>query len=512
MAIKRNSTRLIVNTSAQYARTVINLILSLYSTRLILNALGVADYGVYTLIAGVVSMLSFMTNAMVTTTQRYLSYHQTKSNLFTLQRLFSNSVIMHFIFSFLVLAILEIIGLFLFNGFLNIIPERIPAAKVVYQCAIFMILTSFMTAPFQALLISHENIVYISVVQVLDGVVKVGIATALTIWGSDKLILYGYLMLIIYLLNLLAYSIYDFKKYKECVIPKIKYFDKAYLKSMGSFVGWQLYSTGCIIGRTQGTAIVLNKFFGTVVNASFGIALQVSGAMNFISSSLFLAINPQIIKAEGAGNREKMFQLAETASKFGFLLLAVLVVPVFFYIEPLLQIWLGRVPEWSILFCRVIIITALIDQMTLGLATANAAIGDIKNYSLVINSIKIITVAFLIVLLILKVSLQISIWIYAVMEMICAICRIPYLHRTGGLNIHEFISKVIFKLPIPLIIISGIYYSITFWNPPFWAFLGMSVIALFIYFLIIYYMSLEDNEKLLIKKFLYKIGLIRTSR
>ena len=215
----QNSTRLIVNTSAQYARTLINLVLSLYSTRVILSALGIQDYGVYTLIAGVVSMLAFMTNAMVSTTQRFMSFHQTKSNLEVQQRIFGNSVLMHIFFSLGVLILLEIVGLFLFDGFLNIAPERVPAAKIVYQCAITMILCSFITAPFKALLISHENLVYISIIDVLDGLMKVGVAFLLIYITHDKLILYGYLMIAIYVLNLIAFSVYDFRKYKECVIP-----------------------------------------------------------------------------------------------------------------------------------------------------------------------------------------------------------------------------------------------------------------------------------------------------
>ena len=184
--IKKNSTRVMVNTGAQYVRTVVNIILSLYSTRLILNTLGIEDYGLFTLVAGVVSMLSFMTNAMVTTTQRFLSYHQAKSSIEELRDVFSNSVLMHVMFAVVILIILEIAGLFLFDGFLNIEADRKGAAEIVYQCAVMMILTSFITAPFKALIISHENIVYISVIDILDGVLKVLVAIFLTSLVSTK--------------------------------------------------------------------------------------------------------------------------------------------------------------------------------------------------------------------------------------------------------------------------------------------------------------------------------------
>lgn len=503
----RNSTRLLVNTAAQYIRTIINIVLSLYSTRIILQALGIGDYGIYTLIAGVVSMLAFMTNAMVTTTQRFLSYHQTKSTLETQQEIFGNSLLMHLIFSILVLILLEAVGLFLFNGFLNIIPERIPAAKIVYQCAIAMILCSFITAPYKALLISHENLVYISIVDVLDGILKVVVAFLLLAIDSDKLILYGYLMISIYILNLVAFMVYDIRNYKECVIPKLRNFNKEYLKAMSSFVGWQIYSTGCVIGRTQGTAIILNKFFGTVINAAFGIALQVSGAVNFISSALVTAINPQIVKAEGSGNRKKMFELAEVASKFSFLLLAMVIIPISFILPDILKIWLDKFPEGSVLFCKVILYTALIDQITYGLISANQAIGNIGPYALTINTIKILTVPCLWILLMLGIDLKIAIWSYAVIELICALSRLPFLRHSGGLNIEHFINNVFVKIIFPSAFIVFGYTLLHNLVNNFYVYMIGIVPITIIYLFIIYNFSLNLQEKTILRGLIDKLYL-----
>ncbi|MBD5251063.1 MAG: hypothetical protein HDR83_04535 [Bacteroides sp.] len=498
MQIKKNSTRLIVNTGAQYARTLINLVLSLYSTRLILAALGLADYGIFTLIGGVVSMLAFMTNAMVTTTQRFMSYHQAKSDLETQQIIFGNSVLMHLAVSVAVLALLEIAGLFLFDGFLNIAPERLPAAKVVYQCTIAMILMSFITAPYKALIISHENIVYTSVVDVCDGVLKVGIAVMLTFMDADKLVTYGFLMLSIYVLNLLAYSIYDFRNYKECIMPRLRFFNREYVKSMSSFIGWQLYSTGCVLGRTQGTAIIINRFFGTVVNAAFGIALQLSGAVSFVSSALMLAINPQIVKAEGGGDRAKMFRLAEIASKFSYLLLAMIVIPIIFVLPEVLHLWLGEVPDYAVLFCSVILITGLVDMITTGLITSNQAIGNIGPYSLTINTIKLTTLPVLWLLLKFGVEIKIAIWCYAVIELICALSRLPFLKYSGGLNVGEFVKNVFLKIIAPTLFITlGCYALSTFQLIlPLYLLALIPIVA--IYCWIIYRFGLLANEQKII--------------
>ena len=494
--IKKNSTRVMVNTGAQYVRTVVNIILSLYSTRLILNTLGIEDYGLFTLVAGVVSMLSFMTNAMVTTTQRFLSYHQAKSSIEELRDVFSNSVLMHVMFAVVILIILEIAGLFLFDGFLNIEADRKGAAEIVYQCAVMMILTSFITAPFKALIISHENIVYISVIDILDGVLKVLVAIFLTYISYDKLIFYGFLMYSIYIINLLAFSVYDFRKYSECVMPRIRTLNYGVMKKMSSFVGWQLYSSGCIIGRTQGTAVILNKLFGTTINAAFGIALQISGSINFISNSLILAINPQIVKAEGAGDREKMFRLSEIASKFSFLLLSVLVIPLCIIMPDVLKLWLGsNVPENTVLFCRVILITALIDQITFGLGSANQAIGNIKEYALSINSLKIITLIPLYLLLISGVQIGLAIWTYPLFELLCALARLIFLHRSGGLVIKTFVRNVFYKVPVPFFFLLVCYGVCSYSEMPLLGVIGLGVIFSFLYLVIIYRFSLNNYEK-----------------
>ncbi|MDE7412465.1 MAG: hypothetical protein K2N05_01565 [Muribaculaceae bacterium] len=494
-----NSSRIIINTGAQYARSLINLVLSLYSTRLILHALGIDDYGIFTLIAGVVAMLAFMTNAMVTTTQRFMSYHQTKSTVEEQKKIFGCSVLMHIIFGIIIIILLEIVGTFLFDGFLNISSDRISAAKIVYQCAIVMIILSFISAPFKALLISYENIVYVSIIDVLDGVLKVVIAFILLNINQDKLILYGYLMVLIYLSDLFAFMIYDFRNYKTCVIPKLAYLNKGYIKSMGSFVVWQLYSTGCVIGRTQGVALVLNRFYGTVVNASFGIALQVSGAINFISSALVTAINPQIIKAEGSGNRAKMFRLAEVASKFSFLLLDMVVMPLLFCLPTILKFWLGEVPEDAVLFCRVILITGLVDQITYGLITTNQAIGNIRPYTLTVNTIKVLTVFALWALLILGVPIESAIWVYAVFELICALTRLPFMKYTGGLNIGQFIRNVFLKLTIPSFFLIAAYYGLHLYTHSFLIYVIGIIMITPIYFYFIFKFSLNNLEREIVK-------------
>ena len=456
-----NSTRIVVNTAVQYTRTAINLCLSLYSTRLILAALGADDYGIYTLIAGVVSLLSFVVNALVITTQRYISFYTGRGEKEKLKEVFANSLVIHLVLAVAVAVLIEVVGIFLFRGFFNIAPERMQAAYVVFHIVTVMLLVTFITAPFRALLIAHENIVYISIIDVMDGVLKLLAAMMIIHTSADRLILYAVCLCGIQLFNFSAFSIYDKSKYAECVFPRRSLLKRGYVKEISRFAGWTVYSVGCITGRTQGVSILLNKFFSTAVNGAFGIGLQVQGALSFLNSSVMNAMNPQVIKAEGAGGHKKMLRMAEMESKACFLLLSMVAIPCIFEMPLLLDVWLVKVPEHDVFFCRFIVLTAIIDQLTIGLGTANQATGNIKNYSLAVNSIKLFTIVPIAVGFIINRSLLLCMVVYALFEFICAMARLVFLRQSAGLSIRHFAVKVFAREIIPIVAVMLVSYGMT---------------------------------------------------
>lgn len=502
--------RLVFNTIAQYIKTIFNVLLSFYSTRLILSALGIEDYGVYSLIGGVVAMLSFLTNALLVTTQRFLSFNQGKNNIEKLKELFGNSLLLHFFIGVATIIILEAIFPFLFHGFLNVPSTKIESAKTIYHFVTVILFLTFISAPFNALLISHENIIYISILGIFDGIIKVGFAIWLYhIISNEKLILYGIFMCIVACYYLLSYAAYAFYKYEECVIPKFRNFKLTYVKELSSFAGWTIYSSGCMVGRTQGIAILLNKFFGTAINTAYGIGFQVTGMMSFLSSSLLNAVNPQIMRAEGTGNREKMLRLAEMASKFSFFLLAIIAVPCIFEMPLLLSTWLERVPDNAILFCRMALIASMCDQLTIGLGSANGAIGNIKEYSLVVNTIKLITLPFAYIFLKFGFSI-ISVAInYIAFETICSIFRLFFLAKTGGLSISGFMKRVFFKEIVPLaIIVLSSFIIVNIFSLPYRFLITLSISPI-LYLLSIYYYGLCIDEKNIINKIFRDIMMYR---
>ena len=445
----KDSNRIIVNTLAQYIRTILNMLLSLISVRLVLNILGESDYGIYMLVAGLVTMLSFITNSLVDSTQRFLSIHQGEKDIKALKNVFSNSLLLHIFIGLLVLIVLECLTPFLFDGFLNIPSERVDDAAILYQMVVVMVYISFVTAPFRALLVSRENIVYTSIIDVINGVLKVLLVLLLIYLPSDKLIDYGWIMLGISIFTLLAFALYTYAKYEECVLPRINDFDKKYLKDLGSFTGWLTYSSLCLTLRNQGLAIVLNKLRGTVINAAYGIGMQITGMVSFVSSSLGNAVAPQLIAAKGATDNQRMWFLAECQSKYSYLLLAMVGIPTMFVMQPLLELWLGEAPPNTMTFGCMFISAQIIDTLTSGLGTANRAIGKIGKYIFFTTTPKFLVLPAGWYILYLGLPM---IWVaifYVGIEAVCMYLRIPLLHKAEGFKATAFCKNVILKSLLP---------------------------------------------------------------
>lgn len=487
--------RVIFNTSAQYFKTFVNILFTLYSTRLILQSLGESDFGTYSLLAGVIAMLAFATNALASTTQRFLSYHQGKSNVEQQKGVFATSFYIHIALGLITAAVLLLIIPLLFNGFLNIPAERIDASKVTYCFVTLILLITFVTSPFRAVLISHENIIYLSTVDILDGSLKVVTALALSYVSKDKLIMYSVFLFSIHTINLLLIGGYCIIKYEECIIPTVKRVSKNYVTEISSFAGWNIYSVGCIMGRTQGVALVINKFFGTAVNAAYGLGFQIGGYVNFMSESLLNAIRPQIIRSEGEGNRPKVLLLSELASKYSFFLLSCLAVPCIVEMPTLLKLWLNEVPDYAVLFCRMVLMASIVDSITIGLGVANQAIGDVKQYSLVVNSIKLITLPVVLLATMITNSVTLIAILYVVFEFICAIARVPFVSKTDGLNIKSFSKELLTSLTIPLAVFLLASYSVSTYFTFRYSFLLTFIIPPMLYIVVYYLLGMSKRER-----------------
>lgn len=490
-----NSNRIIINTMAQYTRTIINVCLSLYSTRLILSALGQSDYGIYSVVAGVIAMMSFITNALVVTTQRFLSIYHGKNDPQKIRQIFGNSMLLHILIASILGVVLFCLGSWITHDFLNIVVERQQAAWYVYNAAVVMLMLTFITAPIRALFIARENIVYISIVDVVDGILKLLIAIGLSHIAYDHLVSYSVLMAGITLVNLLAFSIYASAKFPEFHLPRLRDWDKQFIKELSHFAGWTTYSMGCIIGRNQGIAVVLNIFYGTIVNSAYGIAQQVLGAVQFISTSILNAMNPQIMKAEGSGDRSRMVRLCEYESKYAFLLLSLVAIPLIAEMDTVLHFWLGEVPEHAVMFCRCILAASLCDQISVGLTTANQAVGKIRTYNLIFYTFKLLVVILAWGCIKAGLPLVSVMWCYIGVELFTSFLRLPLMKRIANIAILPFCKNVFLKIIVPATTMSIVcYISVRYVNLS-WRIILTTLLSVATGLLSIWITSLRKEEK-----------------
>ena len=459
------STRLVVNTIAQNVRTIINVILSLYSTRIVMHARGFSDFGIYMLVAGIVTLLPYFVYALVTTTQRHLSFAFGQGNTTEVKLIFANSYMLHWLFGgLLALVAISAVSLIFDYGFLNIEPEKLLESKYVYLLVLTSVFFSFITAPFRSLLIAHENIIYISIVDVLDGILKLSLVFCLFLVEEWRLPLYALIIATIQLFNLFMLAIYSKLHYQECIlVPSIKFFKKEVTEKIIGFATWTLYSTLCIYFRNQGFAVVLNRFFSTVINAAYGVATQVFGATQFLSEAIVNAVRPQVVMAEGSGNRQQMLNLAIKACKYCFLMSALCIIPLIFEIRPILRFWLGNIPPYADIFCRILLLSVLCDQITIGLNIANTAIGKIRNFTLLVFTTKALSVPVAYYLLLRGESVEIAVLAFLVFEILSSIIRVPYLMHNGGMKFYTFISEVILRIAPSCLIMCAVCYASCRW-------------------------------------------------
>lgn len=499
------SSKVVLNTGFLYGKMIISIFMTLYATRLILNALGAEDYGIFNLVAGVIAMLSFLNVSMSVATQRYMSFYLGAGDESKLQSVFKTSVLLHLVIGLLIIVILEIAGLFLFDGFLNIPENRIQTAKYVFH---FTVVSTFFTinaVPYDATINAHENMLFDALTGIFESVAKLSIAILISFSSFDRLILYSLLMVGLTIVIRLIKSLYCNKKYDECKIRFKDELDFHLLKEMKTYVGWNLFGSLCALGKTQGLAVLLNIFFGTIINAAYGIANQVAAQLNFFSQTMLRSLNPQIMKSEGANNRERMLRLSMIASKFGFFLLAFIAIPVIFEMSEVLKFWLKNVPEYTVVFASLILIAVLVNQLTIGLDSAIHATGNIKLYMIVAGTIKLMILPVGYLLLKLGFSSYSVLVSYAIFEGIAGVSRLWLLKKVAGLSILLYVKSVFGKILFPILIVVTYLFIVTATLHFSYRFLFTIPTGALVFIISVYLLGLSVDEKLMINQLVVKL-------
>lgn len=495
-----------LNTIILYAKMLITMGISLYSVRLVLDALGAVDYGIFNLIAGVIAMLSFLNAAMTISTQRYLSFHQGTGNFKMQKMVFSNSWVLHILIGLIIVILLELIALFLFDSFLNIPTERIPSAKLVYHFMVIAVFFTIISVPFSASLNAHENMLWIAVVNIIESVLKLGIALSISYFVfTDRLVIYALLTAGLSVVTFSLYSVFCLKKYEECNVKKYL-INKRLMKELAGFAGWMLFGTLCGLGRTQGLAIILNIFFGAIINAAYAVANQISSQVNFFSATLLRAFNPQIMKSEGMNDRSRMLRLSMTTSKYCFFLLALVAIPSIFEMPYILSVWLKEVPEYTTIFCSLLLLVILTNQLTIGLQSAVQASGRIKLYQSVVGSILLLNLPISYFLLKFGMPAYSVLISSILLELVGCAFRVLIVKKIAGLSIKQFIERVILKGIFPIIILIATCWAITSYLSFDYRFVVTYLVSALLFLLAIYLVGLCQDEKKQIDNLLKKMS------
>lgn len=370
--------RVVKNTIWLYVKVGVQLFTTLLATRIVLNTLGASDFGIFNIVGGAIAMLGFLNTSMAVATQRFMSYSEGEGNAERQKEIFNVSILMHLSIAAIIILALIILGFVFFNGILSIPLGRENAAYFVYASLIVSTVFTIISVPYDAVINAHENMRFYALVGIFQAVLKLLVAFACFYVTYDKLITYGILMSCIPGISLIIMLSYCHKKYDECIINIRKYFNKEVLWEMTNFAGWNFLGISSSMTGNYSQNIILNHFFGVLVNAAMGIIVQLCGQLMVLTNNMMKAVNPVITKLAGSKKEKEMLHWSFTSCRFSYLLLAWIAIPFCFESNYLLRIWLKNVPEWTVIFIRLQLIRTLLEQLSLGMNTALNAQNKIK--------------------------------------------------------------------------------------------------------------------------------------
>lgn len=439
-----NNKRIAKNTMMLYVRMLFSMLVSLYTSRVILQTLGVEDYGIYNVVGGVVSMFSMISSSLSSAISRFMTFELGRGDKQKLKTVFSTSITIQVIISFIVVVLAEIIGIWFLNNKMVIPADRLEAANWIFQFSLVTFVVGLISVPYNAAIIAHEKMKAFAYIGILEVLAKLGIVFSLMVAPIDKLIFYGLLLMLLSLVIRIVYGIYCKRNFEECTYCFVM--DKPLLKEMFGFAGWNSVGNIAALLKDQGVNVLLNLYFGPIVNASRGIALQVRGAIQGFVNNFVTAINPQITKSYASGEREYMMSLIFKSARFSFYILSLFVIPVLLNSEYILNLWLGEVPEYSVIFLQLSLIYILSESLANPLITAQLATGKIRNYQIVVGGLLMLNFPIDYALLRIGYSPEIVYYVAIVISVCCEIARIYMLRRMIGLSAYKFIREVIFNV------------------------------------------------------------------
>lgn len=501
-SIQEANKRIAQNTILLYIRTFLILVISLYTSRVVINTLGVEDYGIYNVVGGFVVMFSIISATLTGTTQRYLTFELGKEVNEKSQEVFGAALNIHFFLSIILLLLLETIGLWFINVHLNIPSSRLYATNWVYQCSLITFLLNILSAPYNAAIIAHEKMGAFAYISLLEVVLKLIAVLLLAFSPFDQLIYYSILLLLVAFVIRSFYTLYckihfDETKYVFCR-RKSLYMD------MAGFAGMTFLGGLSSILSNQGVNILLNLFFGVTVNAARGISIQVQGAVTKFVMDFTTAMNPQITKSYAANDINRSLDLVYKGSKFSFFLLLLLALPIIFKSPYILQLWLKQYPEFTEAFVILTLILAMTEVLSTTLTTAIFATGTIKNFCLWIGGLRILNLPICYVILKIGGRPSDVFYVLITMNIVLLFVRVIVISKLTNTNGYLFVKNVVYRAVFVAITATGGSYFINMKCPDtFGGLVTFVVLSICMSSFVIYGIGLKKTERQVINHFLF---------
>lgn len=497
--------RIAKNTLLLYFRMLLVMAVSLYTSRLVLQALGVEDYGIYNVVGGFVSLCSVFSASISSAISRFLTIELGRENNERLREVFSASITILFVLCIVIVIIAEPIGLWFVSHKMVIPVERLNAAHWILHLSLLTFCINLVSAPYNATIIAHEKMGVFAYMSIIEIVAKLLVTIGLFVVTFDKLIIYGILMAIVAFLMRYIYGHYCVRHFQECKYHY--YFDKDLFKEIFSFAGWNFIGSTAAVIRDQGGNILMNMFGGPVVNAARGISVQVNSAISQFANNFMTAMNPQIIKSYATNDYAYMYSLIYRGARFSFYLLLVLSLPLMICTSYLLNVWLVEVPKYAVEFVRLSLLVSMVDALTNSLTTSIIATGKIKYYQITVGGMLLLNIPLSYIFLNYGLSPVVVLWVALGISIVCMIMRILFVKKLLGMSIWRFIKEVCincFFVGVLSVFIPYLLYRLLSCND-FATFLLITLVCVLCSSLSAIFVGLHKSEKAMLAD---KVGVV----
>lgn len=488
-----------------YLRVIISMIISLWSTRIVLQALGVEDFGIFNVVGGIVVMFGVVSSSLSAAISRFITYELGHGNNEKLRLIFKTSVWIQSAISLIIIVLAETVGLWFLNEKMNIPVSQMTAANWVYQFSIMTFVLDLISVPYNALLIAHERMKVFAYVGIFASLAKLLVAWSLLLVSDGRLIMYAALVMAISVVTRMFYGVYCSRNFAET--HGAKGFQRGMFKEIFSFAGWNFIGATAGIFRDQGVNILLNIFFGAAVNAARGIAIQVSSAATTFSNNFMTALNPQITKSYAAGDAKGAMGLVFTGARMGYFLMLLISMPIILQAPYILRLWLGEVPDYSVVFVRLVMLVSLVDVISIPLMTIMLAHGNIRNYQLVVGGCNLLILPLAYIVLWLGFPPQSAVVVTLVMSGIALLLRLLLLRSMVGLSPVGFIKEVMLSVmatsAAALFVPMAFQYMI--YPESLFKCLTVCVVSVISSMATIYFVGMRQNERQIVNRGLNRL-------